>query len=188
MAAPTHPEFLGGLHTSACAPPTRTAMDATGSGRWGLLNDPSRALRHPDREQDSLSDLLHPVGVAVRQPRLGSPAVPQDCRPRSLPRQPQAWGMQDITGEGCRFPEVFRPFVYSPCHPCAKPGILVACSAPHRSLSRAAVAPPRCIPRPLRPKDSSPAEDRRGGFPPIPSLRFVAQRICGTTCGWLRTT
>src|SRR5215218_6461651 len=81
--------------------------------------------------------------------------------------------MQD--GTGVRFPVGLNSLrLNSPCYLSVKPGILAACIAPHQYLSGAAVSPPVCLHRTLRPKGSMPASYRHGDFPSIPSLRFVA--------------
>ena len=61
-------------------------------------------------------------------------------------------GMQGIPRWGVIFPKVFRHFVYSPCNLLVKPGLLVACIAPHQYLSGAAISPPGCIPGRYAPK------------------------------------
>jgi hypothetical protein len=107
-------------------------------------------------------------------PGLAAP-LPQGCR-----RQPTD-PLNTAAAPACRMlrqggivPEVFRHFVDSPCGPSAKPGILAACIAPHQYLSGAALSPPGCLHRTLRPNGSVPAADKHEAFPSLPSLRFVA--------------
>jgi hypothetical protein len=58
---------------------------------------------------------------------------------------------------------------FLPFHQCASQR-----TAPHQYLSGAALSPPVCIHRTLRPKGSVPASYRHWDFPSIPSMRFVA--------------
>src|SRR5438067_10994681 len=74
--------------------------------------------------------------------------------------------MQDGTG-GC-FPVGLNSLrLTSPCYFLVKPGILAACIAPHQYLSGAAISPPVCIHRTLRPNDSSSTCIGNGIFHPF---------------------
>src|SRR5215472_8779787 len=67
-------------------------------------------------------------------------------------------GCADDCGEGRRFSVGQNPLrLNSPCLPFVKPGVLAVCLAPHQYLSGAALSPPACIYRQLRPNDASSA-------------------------------
>src|SRR4051794_32164033 len=74
--------------------------------------------------------------------------------------------MQD--GTGGQFPVGLNSLrLHSPCYLTVKPGVLAACIAPHRYLSRPAISPPPCIRRALRSNDSSPTCIGEGVFHPF---------------------
>ena len=74
--------------------------------------------------------------------------------------------MQDKIGD--TFPVGLNSLrLSSPCYLLVKPGILAACIAPHQYLSGAAISPPVCIHRTLRPNDSSSTCIGNGIFHPF---------------------
>jgi hypothetical protein len=74
--------------------------------------------------------------------------------------------MQDGTGD--TFPVGLNSLcLNSPCYLLVKLSFLAACIAPHWYLSRAAISPPACIYRTLRPNDSSPTCIGDGIFHPF---------------------
>src|SRR5262245_60734496 len=140
------------------------------------MTDPIRSLRNPDWRSGRVGGRSHPLWSSRCSDDLGHhrrDLMALDAV-TSLSIPGATLGGQVVTWQGDRFPSVFRHVVDSPYDSRAKPGLLAACLAPHRSLSGAAVSPLGCIPQTRRPKGSRPSSQGRRSVLLIPWMRFVA--------------
>jgi hypothetical protein len=184
MEPPTPICFIGGLLTSAYEPPTFTKMHSTRSFRWQFTSDPSRSLRNPDREQGKPDSLFLPLSWLLCLTSLGPPFGYGRC-PVSA-RVPISRLCKILRGRGKvsrRSNPASRALTMRSLSQARHLGGL------HRTapdLLGAAISPPACIHRMLRPKGSSPIWYKLWSFPLIASLRLVAHHSCLTSCDALR--